>query len=275
MELRNLYFFVPVTNIITLQKALLRLGNSLNIKGTILLAEEGINAAISAFSTSALETMQQYIEQKLDTTIVPLITNLSEKNPDAKNLPFRKLKVRIRPEIVTLGVDGLQPSCITGEFVDPKDWNNLITDPTTITIDTRNIYEYHLGHFKGAVNPNTPTFRNFIEYTHNLQHQSFTKIAMYCTGGIRCEKATCFMKKMNIANTYQLKGGILTYFQQIPLQESLWKGVCFVFDDRIAVNKDMSPSKIKYEDIPQPLHKEKDRNRHAGHIYKKIISITQ
>ena len=276
MELRNFYKFVPIQdNLITIQKSIFRLGEQLNIKGTILLAEEGINASISGHTGKALIALQTHIETLLGTTCTALITDLSKHNIQA--LPFRKFKVRIRSEIVTMRVDNLDPACDTGVFVDPQNWNELITDPATITIDTRNIYEYLIGHFKGATNPNTPTFHDFIDYVHNNMdnYQQYKNIAMYCTGGIRCEKASSFMKTLGIHNLYQLHGGILRYFEQIPQEDNLWEGACFVFDDRIAINTDMSPSTLQYQDIPPALHDEKLRSRHSGHVYKKIMSITQ
>lgn len=277
MELRNFYKFTALQNLPTLKEKTLAEGNRLGIKGTILYGDNGINAAISADTSEKVIYMQKFLEDLLNTQFTPLITNLKETDPDNYQLPFRKFKVKVKDSIVALGVSGVDPACSTGELVKPEHWNKLITDPATITIDTRNIYEYLIGHFKGAVDPHTPNFCDFIDYVNNMNEitEQYKNIAMYCTGGIRCEIASSYMIKMNIKNTYQLHGGILSYFQQVPQEESLWEGACFVFDDRIAVDNDMKPSSIKYEDIPSELHKEKERNRHSGHIYKKIMSITE
>lgn len=275
MELRNFYNFAPVRKLETLKLQLLQKGEALEIKGTILLAKEGINAAICAHTTDHLVAMQHYIEEVLNIEVNPIITNLSEKDPDNHKLPFRKFKVKLKKEIVALGVEGLDPTCVTGHFVDSQDWNELIRDPMIITIDTRNAYEYYVGHFKGAVNPDTNVFREFVDYIESIDSRQYTRIAMYCTGGIRCEKVSSLMKKLSIDEVYQLKGGILTYFQQIPAQQSLWEGDCFVFDDRIAVDLEMRPSKITMDDLPQQLHTQKERSSHTGHIYKKIMSLVK
>lgn len=277
MELRNFYTFITLDNLQTLREKTLQVGALFNIKGTIIYGKNGINAAISAHTTKEVVQMQEFLEELLHTAFNPLVTDLQETAPEFNCLPFRKFKVKLRDSIVALGVEGLDPACSTGESVSPEHWNELITSPETITIDTRNIYEYLIGHFKGAVDPHTPNFCDFVTYvdTMNRITDRYKNIATYCTGGIRCEMATSYMIKMNIKNTYQLRGGILSYFQRVPQDESLWEGACFVFDDRIAVDNNMHPSRIKYEDIPSALHKEKERNRHSGHIYKKIMSITE
>lgn len=282
MELRNFYTFLPLTHTAELKEKILAFVSTFEsdtngIKGTILLAPDGINAAISSHTIESLVQFQAFVETLLGVPMMPLITNLSALNPEQTELPFRKFKVKLKPSIVALGVEGLDPACSTGVLVEPEHWNELITDPRTITIDTRNTYEYLIGHFKGAVDPQTPNFTDFASYVENMNETTspYDKIAMYCTGGIRCEMATSYMINLNIKNTYQLHGGILGYFQKVPPAESLWEGVCFVFDDRIAVDNTMKSSVLEYKNLPQALHSEQHRNRHSGHIYKKILSITQ
>jgi UPF0176 protein len=151
-------------------------------------------------------------------------------------MPFVRMKVKLKKEIVTMGVEDIDPNHIVGTYVAPKDWNALISDPDTIVIDTRNDYETAIGLFHGAVDPKTKTFREFPEWVKNNPglHEK-PKIAMYCTGGIRCEKATAFMKEQGFDEVYHLKGGILKYLEDVPAEESLWEGACFVFDERVSV----------------------------------------
>jgi UPF0176 protein len=151
-------------------------------------------------------------------------------------MPFYRMKVRLKKEIVTLGVPGISPSKKVGRYVAPEDWNALIADPDVLLIDTRNTYEYDIGSFKGAVDPHTTTFREFPEYVkNNLDPAKHKKVAMFCTGGIRCEKASAFMLEQGFEDVYHLQGGILKYLEKVPASESLWQGECFVFDQRVAV----------------------------------------
>jgi len=158
-------------------------------------------------------------------------------------MPFLRMKVRLKKEIVTMGVEGIDPNKIVGTYVDPEDWNALITDPDTILIDTRNDYEVEIGTFKGAINPKTETFREFPAWVDaNRGSLKKPKIAMFCTGGIRCEKASSFMKENGFDDVYHLKGGILKYLETQPKTESLWEGDCFVFDQRVAVGHGLAES---------------------------------
>jgi len=151
-------------------------------------------------------------------------------------MPFVRMKVKLKKEIVTMGVPDIDPNRIVGTYVEPRDWNGLISDPDTIVIDTRNDYETAIGLFKGAVDPKTKTFREFPDWVKNNPGlHNKPKIAMYCTGGIRCEKATAFMKEQGFDEVYHLKGGILKYLEEVPEEESLWEGACFVFDERVSV----------------------------------------
>ena len=155
-------------------------------------------------------------------------------------LPFHRAKVKLKKEIVTLGVEGLDPRKVCGTYVKPKDWNRLISDPDVLLIDTRNDYEIAIGTFKNAVNPNTETFREFPEYVaRKLDKSRHKKVAMFCTGGIRCEKSTAYLKEEGFDEVYHLEGGILKYLEEVPEAESLWQGECFVFDSRVAVNHDL------------------------------------
>lgn len=205
-----------------------------NIKGTIILAREGINGSFCG--------IRQDVDQFIDfLRSYAQFCDLSFKeNLNAFN-PFDKSKVKLRHEIVSLGVDNIDAEHHTGIHVKPEEWNALITDEEVLTIDTRNAYEVSLGSFQGAVNPETINFRDFPDYVaEHLSHHKDKKIAMFCTGGIRCEKSTAYLKQLGFSQVYQLEGGILNYLQHIPAEQSLWQGECFVFDNRIAVDKNLS-----------------------------------
>jgi UPF0176 protein len=209
------------------------------IKGTVLIGTEGINGTISAINHDNLCNLEQafnFIQNQ------PQIGELFGKYSVADFDPFKKLKIKVRPEIVTLGMGKVDVLEKTGAHISPKDWNTLLEDPEVIVIDTRNDFEYKMGTFKNAVNPDTKTFRELPEFvTKNLNKNKDTKIAMFCTGGVRCEKSTAYLKDLGFENVYQLDGGILNYFQEIDEKDSLWDGRCFIFDDRIAVNQQLEP----------------------------------
>ena len=163
--------------------------------------------------------------------------NMSYKESYHKVNPFHRTKVKLKKEIVTMGVQDIDPKEIVGTYVKPKDWNQLISDPEVLLVDTRNDYEVHIGTFKNAVNPNTETFREFPQYVKkNLDPQKHKKVAMFCTGGIRCEKSTAYLKQQGFDEVFHLEGGILKYLEEVPEDNSLWEGECFVFDNRVAVN---------------------------------------
>lgn len=205
------------------------------IKGTILLASEGINATIAG-SRSAIDTLLAYLRSD------PRLSDLTHKESTTSDYPFDRLKVRLKSEIVTLGQPDVNPNEQVGIYVSPQDWNQLISDPQVTLIDTRNDYEVQIGSFRGAQNPHTESFRDFPDYvkTH-LDPQKHPKVAMFCTGGIRCEKATAFMLQQGFQEVYHLQGGILKYLEEVPEPESLWEGECFVFDQRIAVKTGLIP----------------------------------
>ncbi len=224
-----LYKFAKLPDYQTIQPKLLETCVRLGIKGTLLLAEEGINGTVAG-TREAIDQMLAYI--KAD----PRLADLEHKESYAIEMPFYRMKVRLKKEIVTMGVPDIDPNKVVGTYVAPEDWNALISDPDVILIDTRNDYEYDIGTFKGAVDPHTTTFREFPEYVaQNLDPNKHKKVAMFCTGGIRCEKASAFMVQQGFAEVYHLQGGILKYLETVPEEKSLWQGECFVFDQRVAV----------------------------------------
>ena len=199
------------------------------IKGTILLASEGINGTIAG-SRQGIDAVLSFLRSD------PRLADLASQESSAAVTPFDRLKVRLKREIVTLGRSEANPSDAVGTYVTPQDWNDLITNPEVLLLDTRNAYEVAIGSFKGAIDPKTRSFRQFPDYVQqNLNPVTQKKIAMYCTGGIRCEKASSFLLSQGFREVYQLKGGILSYLAEISPEESLWQGECFVFDQRIAL----------------------------------------
>ncbi|MHA7968023.1 oxygen-dependent tRNA uridine(34) hydroxylase TrhO [Rhizobium sp. CAU 1783] len=199
------------------------------IKGTLLLAAEGINGTIAG-TDEGIGNILAFIRSQ------PEFKNLVHKESRASKMPFLRMKVRLKKEIVTMGVENIDPNKIVGTYIDPKDWNALISDPETIVVDTRNDYETAIGIFKGAIDPNIKTFREFPDWLRNNPGlHNKPKLAMYCTGGIRCEKSTALAKEMGFEEVYHLKGGILKYLEEVPAEESLWDGACFVFDERVSI----------------------------------------
>ena len=224
-----LYQFTPLPDYARLQPWLQRMCEHLAVKGTLLLASEGINGTVAG-TDAAINALLDFLRAD------PRLAALDAKFSRAETMPFYRMKVRLKKEIVTMGVDGIDPNHIVGTYVEPQDWNALISDPNTILIDTRNDYEVEIGTFQGAVNPNTQSFREFPQWVaDNRQTLNKPKVAMFCTGGIRCEKASAFMKQNGFDEVYHLKGGILKYLETQPKDQSLWDGECFVFDQRVAV----------------------------------------
>lgn len=205
------------------------------IRGTILLAAEGINGTIAG-SRQAIDSVLAFLRSD------PRLVDLEHKESYTDSQPFDRMKVRLKKEIVTLGLPEIDPNEQVGTYVSPQEWNALICDPEVTVIDTRNDYEVSIGTFKGAQNPQTASFRQFPEYVRNrLDPAKHKKVALFCTGGIRCEKASSFMIAQGFQEVYHLKGGILKYLEEVPNQESLWRGECFVFDQRIAVRDGLAP----------------------------------
>ncbi|RKF17511.1 rhodanese-related sulfurtransferase [Alginatibacterium sediminis] len=231
-----LYKFVALDNYQELRSSLLKTMQSHNIKGTLLLAKEGINGTVAGLPHE-IEALLTWLKSD------PRLNDLSHKESFSDELPFKRCKVKLKKEIVTMGVEGIDPRHVVGTYVKPGDWNALISDPEVTVIDTRNDYEIQIGSFKHALNPETKTFREFPEYVdQNLDSSKIKKVAMFCTGGIRCEKSTAYLKEQGFDEVYHLQGGILKYIEEVPEQESLWEGDCFVFDDRVAVNHKLEKS---------------------------------
>jgi len=231
-----LYKFVSLPDYMRLREPLQNMCDLLGIKGTLLLAEEGLNGTIAGIDFVISEIIEFL---RAD----PRLSDLDVKYSSAEDMPFYRMKVRLKREIVTMGVDGVDPNKTVGTYVDPSDWNALISDPDTILIDTRNDYEVGIGTFQGALNPNTKTFREFPDWVEsNRDSINKPKVAMFCTGGIRCEKASSFMLENGFDDVYHLKGGILKYLETQPKSQSLWEGDCFVFDQRVAVTHGLEES---------------------------------
>ncbi len=231
-----LYKFVALESLQTLKASLLSLCEAKGIKGTLLLAHEGINGTVSG-SREAIDTLKHWFDQD------KCFQEIDFKESVTETHPFNRMKVKLKKEIVTLGVPSIDPTKLVGKYVQPCDWNALLQDPDMVVLDTRNEYEYGLGTFEGAINPHTESFKEFDAFVDNtLDPQKHTKVAMFCTGGIRCEKASSLLLAKGFKEVYHLKGGILKYLEEIPEKESLWQGDCFVFDHRVAVNHALAPS---------------------------------
>ncbi len=225
-----LYKFVTLNNYQEIRQPLLNLMTENAIKGTLLLAEEGINGTVAG-SRDAIDILLTYLKSD------PRLNELSYKESLTNSPPFLRSRVKLKKEIVTMGVQGIDPKRVVGTYVKPKDWNQLISDPEVLLVDTRNDYEVQVGTFKNALNPETDSFREFPDYVkQQLDPKKHTKIAMFCTGGIRCEKSTAFLKEQGFDDVFHLEGGILKYLEEVPEEESLWQGECFVFDERVTVN---------------------------------------
>ncbi len=228
-----LYQFTRFDDPAAIRPALLEACQANGVRGTLLLAQEGINGTIAG-GEDGIEAVLDHIRT------LPGCAGIETKYSHADTMPFHRMKVRLKREIVTMGQPGLDPVRGVGEYVSPQDWNALIDDPDTIVIDTRNDYEVGIGTFAGAIDPETPSFRDFPTWfrAHRGEWEkdgAMPKVAMFCTGGIRCEKATAFLKDEGVEEVYHLKGGILSYLEHIPEEESRWKGECFVFDERVSV----------------------------------------
>ena len=225
-----LYQFASFDDPAALQSPLLNLCKARTIKGTILLATEGINGTIAGAAPD-IATIVDHVRA------MPGCAALDVKYSHAQTMPFYRMKVRLKKEIVTLGVAGIDPARNSGRYVEPSEWNALISDPQTIVIDTRNDFEVRIGSFEGALDPKTKSFSEFPEWfrANRAQFGNKPKVAMFCTGGIRCEKSTAFLRAEGIEDVAHLKGGILRYLETVPESDSLWQGECFVFDQRVSV----------------------------------------
>lgn len=224
-----LYRFARLDNFADLKAPLAAFCCGRGIKGTLLLAREGINGTVAG-SEEAIIALIDHLNA------IPELAGLEVKYSVAADMPFHRMKVRLKKEIVTMGVEDVDPRHSVGTYVEARDWNALISDPDTILIDTRNDYEVAIGTFQGAVDPATQSFRAFPQWVRDHRDDlDGRKVAMFCTGGIRCEKATAYVKSLGFEEVFHLRGGILKYLEDVPADESLWQGECFVFDERVSV----------------------------------------
>ena len=228
-----LYRFVSLPEYQDLRQPLIDFCDRYDIKGTLLLASEGINGTVAG-SREAIDELLAYMRS------MPKLSAINCKESFYDEHPFYRMKVKLKKEIVTMGIEGIDPNKVVGTYVKPQDWNALIDDPDVVVVDTRNYYEVAIGTFKGAKDPLTTNFREFPQYVaENLDAEKHKKVAMFCTGGIRCEKSTAFLKEQGFDEVYHLQGGILQYLEDVPKEESRWEGECFVFDNRVAVDHDL------------------------------------
>ena len=229
-----LYKFVPLPDYRELREPLLDVCLNAGVKGTLLLATEGINGTIAG-SRLAIDGVLAYLKSDAR------FNDIDHKESLDSELPFYRMKVKLKKEIVTMGREGIDPKMLVGHYVEPQDWNALITDPEVTVIDTRNHYECDIGSFEGAINPQTTTFKEMPAFVdQQLDPAKHKKVAMFCTGGIRCEKSTAYLLEQGFDEVYHLKGGILKYLEEVPAEKSLWQGECFVFDNRVAVDHDLN-----------------------------------
>lgn len=229
------YQFADLPDYATRQAGLTECAQDAGVLGTILLAREGVNGTIAG-PRAGVDAVLTHIRS------FPGCETLEWKEAFTEAPPFHRMKVRLKKEIVTMGVKDIAPHLSHERYVAPEDWNAVISDPDTIVIDTRNDYEVSIGTFEGAINPQTPSFRDFPEWFREFRKtRDVKKVAMFCTGGIRCEKSTAFLRSEGIEDVSHLKGGILKYLETVPKEDSLWRGECFVFDARVSVDHDLEP----------------------------------
>jgi UPF0176 protein len=230
-----LYLFTPLDDFEGMRDPLKAFCVANDVRGSLLLASEGINGTICG-PEAGVRTVLAHLRAD------PRMKDLKHKESWTHRHVFKRMKVRLKQEIVRLAVDNIDPNEIVGEYVKPEDWNDLISEPDVVVIDTRNDYEFAFGTFDGAVNPETQSFREFPDWVDGQdQLKKKPKVAMFCTGGIRCEKATAWMLKNGFDEVFHLEGGILNYLEKMPEDRSLWKGECFVFDDRVSVDHKLQP----------------------------------
>ncbi|MBT8099419.1 MAG: rhodanese-related sulfurtransferase [Gammaproteobacteria bacterium] len=235
MKVAAFYHFLDLREPRDVQASLQSLCDEKGLLGTILVAEEGFNGTLAG-DAAAIEAVLEWLHATL-----PLDTAIDVRWTDATEAPFRRMRVRLKPEIVTLGRPDLKPHVRTGRHVSPEEWNQLLENPEVMLIDTRNHYEVELGTFPQAIDPGTDSFREFANYAQSLpQADRERPVAMFCTGGIRCEKASALMLELGFDDVYHLQGGILNYLAEVPSDKNRWQGECFVFDSRVAVDRDLA-----------------------------------
>lgn len=247
------YKFVDLPDYADLREPLLQFCREYEVKGSVLLAHEGINATIAG-PRADLDAVLAYLRAH------PKLADMPHKESFADFNPFPRMKVRLKREIVNLGMPEINPNNKVGTYIDATEWNKLISSPDVILLDTRNDFEVQAGTFRGAINPQTISFNNFPQYVaENLDPQEHKKVAMFCTGGIRCEKATSYLLEQGFEEVYHLKDGILKYLEVVPEEESLWEGECFVFDGRITLKHQLIPGQIEYCTHCQVILSEQDK----------------
>ena len=225
-----LYKFTRLVDYRSLREPLLDVCLQRGVRGTLLLAEEGINGTIAG-ERASIDAVLAWLRQD------PRLADLEHKESKDEEVPFLRMKVKLKREIVTLGVPGIDPNARVGTHVAPADWNAVVNDPDVVLVDTRNHYEFGIGTFRGALDPGTTSFREFPDWVKaNLEPSRDRKVAMFCTGGIRCEKASAYLLEQGFETVYHLRGGVLNYLEEIPAAQSTWEGECFVFDNRVSVN---------------------------------------
>ena len=268
------YHFTEFSDFEAWADRLVEHGLSVGLRGTIILAQEGINSTCSG-SVEAINSTIELLRSD------ERFKSMEVKYSYADFCPFPKFKVKKKPEIVTFRQSGADPRSAVGEYLEPEEWNQLISDPEVVTIDTRNDYEVKVGKFQGSINPKTDDFTDFATFVDQqlIEHKE-KKIAMYCTGGIRCERSTAYLKEKGFHQVYHLKGGILKYLESMPKKESLWEGDCFVFDYRVAVNHDLQPALWKIDpesNMPEPMNPSEvekiAERRRSGAIFKKPFTV--
>ncbi|MCP2729328.1 oxygen-dependent tRNA uridine(34) hydroxylase TrhO [Limnofasciculus baicalensis] len=234
-----LYKFVELSDFAALKAPILACCNDNKVKGTILLAKEGINGTIAGSPENVYEVLA-FLRRD------PRLADLTHKESFSDKLPFYRMKVRLKREIVTMGIPDINPSQMAGKYVKPEDWNKLLDNPDVVVVDVRNDYEVSIGTFKGAINPKTTSFSELPEWVRKeTALREKPKVAMFCTGGIRCEKSTAFLRSQGFAEVYHLEGGILKYLETVPEAESRWEGECFVFDERVSVSHGLKPGEYE------------------------------
>lgn len=239
-----LYHFVSLPRFQSLQAPLQAVCDKEKIRGTLLLAQEGINGTIAGPEAS-IRRVLAYLRG------IPEFQELHHKESWSDHQPFYRMKVKLKREIVTMGVENIDPTTMAGEYVAPEAWNDIISDPDVVVVDVRNDYEIDIGSFQRAVNPETTSFTEFPAWVKAQSQpggvlQDKPKVAMFCTGGIRCEKSTAYLKAQGFDEVYHLQGGILNYLETVPEKESLWEGECFVFDERVSVRHGLQPGEYEF-----------------------------
>lgn len=240
LRVSTFYLFCALPDFAALREPLLACAQQAGVRGTILLAREGVNGTIAGPAAAVDEVLAVL-------RACPELTALTCKNSSAEQWPFQRMKVKLKQELVPLGVTQVDPAQGTGQHVAPEDWNELVSNPNVMLIDARNDFETEIGQFDGAVDPRTTDFREFADWLDQnvVDKPDAKRVAMYCTGGIRCEKASAYLMSRGVAEVYQLEGGILRYLERIPSDQSLWRGECFVFDERVALAHGLRPGSYR------------------------------